>query len=316
MRLRVWAVLASVAVGACSQGVTTPTAADTTPQTHAAAVAADRYEIELERWREERLARLRAPDGWLSYTGSGRLRPGTYRIGAAGDNDIVLPGGPAYLGVLRLEAESGARFEPDPRAEVRLRGTRLTGETELRPEAFERPGDRLEIGQAQFYLVRTGPVAGWRYRDAQAPALKNFPGIEYFPVDEGWRIRADWHVYPQPRPITLLTSIGTPLNATMPGEAVFRRDGHEYRLAPVTIEGEKRLFFLFADRTSGKETYGGARYLFVDPPSGHGIVLDFNRAENPPCALTPHVVCPVAPPQNRLDLAVNAGEKTYLAAAH
>lgn len=312
MRVGGWAVLASVALAACSRGATS-VAADTTPQAHAAAIATDRYESELERWRSERLARLRAPDGWLSYTGSGRLRPGEYRTGAAADNDVVLPGGPARLGLLRLEPDQLPRFQPDPQADVRLHGKRVTAEVVLRPEAVERSGDRLEVGNARFYLVRTGPVTGWRFRDPQAPALKHFPGIEHFPVDEGWRIKAEWHAYRQPRPLTLLTSIGTPLSATMPGEAVFRRDGHEYRLTPVTVDGEKQLFFLFADRTSGKETYGGARYLFVDPPRDGRIVLDFNRAENPPCALTPHVVCPVAPPQNRLDLAVDAGEKTFLA---
>ncbi|MCF5922268.1 DUF1684 domain-containing protein, partial [Xanthomonas perforans] len=73
------------------------------------------------------------------------------------------------------------------------------------------------------------------------------------------------------------------------------------------------LFFLFADRTSGKESYGGARYLFATSPRDGQVILDFNLAENPPCALTPHVVCPIAPPENRLDVAVNAGEKTYRA---
>jgi uncharacterized protein (DUF1684 family) len=311
MRVGVWAVLAAVALTACSRGATS--VADTTPQTHAAAIATDRYESELERWRSERLERLRAPDGWLSYTGSGRLRPGEYRVGAAADNDVVLPAGPARLGLLRFEQDQLPRFQPDPKADVRLRDIRVINEIELRPEAVERPGDRLEVGDAQFYLVRTGPVTGWRFRDSQAPALRHLPDIEHFPVDEGWRIKAEWRAYQQPRTLTLLTSIGTPLSATIPGEAVFRRDGHEYRLMPVTIEGEKQLFFLFADRTSGKETYGGARYLFVDPPRDGRVVLDFNRAENPPCALTSHVVCPVAPPQNRLDLTVNAGEKTFLA---
>lgn len=313
MRVGVWAVLASVALAACSRDAN-PDVADATPQAHAAAVATDRYEGELERWRSERMAQLRAPDGWLSYTGSGRLHPGEYRIGAGPDNDIELPGGPQRLGRLRLAPDQLPRFLPDPQSGVRLRGQRVVEEIALRPEGLARSGDRLEVGEAQFYLVRTGTVTGWRFRDPQAPALKRFPGIEHFPVDASWRIRAEWHAYPQPRPLTLLTSIGTPLRMMMPGEAVFRRDGREYRLTPVTEQGERQLFFLFADRTTGKETYGGARYLFVDPPRDGRIVLDFNRAENPPCALTSHVVCPLAPPQNRLDLAVTAGEKTFVAA--
>ena len=110
----------------------------------------------------------------------------------------------------------------------------------------------------------------------------------------------------------LLRSTGTPLAASVPGEVEFERDGRRYRLHPVTQPNDPKLFFIFSDRTSGKESYGGARYLFVDAPENGDIVLDFNRAENPPCALTPHLVCPIAPPGNRLDLAISAGEKTYV----
>lgn len=94
---------------------------------------------------------------------------------------------------------------------------------------------------------------------------------------------------------------------------MFSWNAHEYRLQPLLQEDGQGLFFLFVDRTSGKESYGGARYLYTALPRDGRVVLDFNLAENPPCALTPHVVCPIAPPENRLDVAVNAGEKTYRA---
>ncbi|HEY0332639.1 MAG TPA: DUF1684 domain-containing protein [Stenotrophomonas sp.] len=277
----------------------------------AGASSADRvYLQQFEQWRQARLAALRAPDGWLSYTGSGRLRPGHYRVGTAADNDIALPSGPPRLGLLTLENDQ-VRFEAARDVDVRLRG-KPVGAITLVPEEAGRKADRLDIGGRQFYAVRTGPVYGWRFRDPDAPALRRFTGIEHFAVDPGWRVQAQWHAYPTPRPITLLTSIGTPLSATVPGEARFRRDGRDYRLQAVTQPNDPKLFFIFADRTSGKETYGGARYLFVERPTDGALILDFNRAENPPCALTPHLVCPIAPPGNRLELAVTAGEKTYL----
>ena len=274
------------------------------------AAADGSYAQQVEHWRQTRLAALRAPDGWLSYTGAGRLRPGRYRVGMAADNDIALPAGPPRLGLLTLENDR-VTFEAARGLDVRLRG-QAVGTVVLVPEEAGRKADRLDIDGHQFYVVRTGPVYGWRFRDPQAPARRSFTGIEHFPVDPAWRITAQWHPYPSPRPITLLTSIGTPLAASMPGEAVFERDGRSYRLQAVTQPNDAKLFFVFSDRTSGKETYGGARYLFVDPPGAGPLVLDFNRAENPPCALTPHLVCPIAPPGNRLDLAVVAGEKTYL----
>lgn len=308
MRWRTWAVCAlTMAVAACSDRAGNPSSAAVL----LGARGDDTYATQLENWRQARLAALRAPDGWLSYTGSGRLRPGSYRVGTAADNDISLSSGPPRLGLLTVE-EAQIRFEAARGVDVRLRG-RPVGALRLEPEEAGRKADRLDVGDSQFYVVRTGAVFGWRFRDPEATARQKFAGIDHFPVDVHWRVHARWIAYAKPKAITLLTSIGTPLPAWIPGEAVFEREGHTYRLHPVTQPDENRLFFIFSDRTSGKETYGGARYLFVDPPADGALVLDFNRAENPPCALTPHLVCPIAPPANRLDLAVNAGEKTFIA---
>ncbi|MCL1499130.1 DUF1684 domain-containing protein [Xanthomonas nasturtii] len=273
----------------------------------------DAYRIALERARAERLKQLRAPDGWLSYTGSGRVRAGQYRVGSDPRSDIVLPAGPAQLGLLTLDAAGQVRFRADAAASVALDGRRID-EVQLEPERSGQRGDRLDVDGRQFYLVQTGTLYGWRFRDPSAPALTQFAGLDYFPTDPQWRIQAQWQPYAAPRVTTLLTSIGTPLTVDVPGEAVFSRNGHEYRLQPLLQEDGQGLFFLFADRTSGKESYGGARYLYTALPRDGRVLLDFNLAENPPCALTPHVVCPIASPENRLDVAVNAGEKTYRAA--
>ncbi len=277
-----------------------------TPELHA-------YQRELGQWRAQRLAKLRAADGWLSYTGSGRLRPGSFRIGSGKGNELVLPAGPARLGTLTLDKDGGAVLEAVPGS-----GATVGGEPLRRVElqagiAGEREATRVQLGAAEFYLVRTGSVLGWRFRDPAAARLREFKGIDHFPVDPAWRVVARWQPFAEPRQVTLLTSIGTPQPATVPGEAVFEVEGRSYRLQPVLEKGSDQWFFLFVDRTSGKESYGGARYLFTPPARDGKVVLDFNRAENPPCALTPHVVCPIAPPGNRLDLAVTAGEKNYFA---
>ncbi|APO97137.1 DUF1684 domain-containing protein [Xanthomonas vesicatoria] len=270
------------------------------------------YRLALERARAQRLAQVRAPDGWLSYTGSGRLRAGQYRVGSDPHNDLVLPAGPGQLGQLSLDVRGHVRFKAAAGAAVRLNGQPVD-EVSLEPERADQRGDRLDVGNRQFYLVQTGTLFGWRFRDPVAPALIAFQGFEYFPIDPQWRVDARWHPYAAPRSVTLLTSIGTPLTAEVPGEAVFTRDGHEYHLQPIAQHDGSGLFFLFTDRTSGKESYGGARYLFTAMPRDGHVLLDFNLAENPPCAFTPHVVCPIAPPENRLAVAVNAGEKTYRA---
>ena len=270
------------------------------------------YHRDVEQWRAQRLARLRAPDGWLSYTGSGRLKAGAYRVGSGAGNDIVLPGGPAELGFLQVGKDGTTTIDASTTANARLDGQPLNHAV-LRPGVANAPeASRIQLGAAEFYVVRTGSVLGWRYRDPQSPRRLHFAGIEHFPVDPKWNIRARWQAFAAPRQAVLLTSIGTPLPAKVPGEAVFEVNGHSYRLQPVldeTAPESQRLFFLLSDRTSGRETYGGARYLYAPLPKDGVVQLDFNRAENPPCALTPHVVCPIAPAINRLDVAVTAGEK-------
>lgn len=300
----VWGLLWSMA--ACTPGSTTD--AGKPPQGRLRDLPSG-YQQALHVARAQRVERLRTPDGWLSLVGSGRVQPGRYRVGSDAGNDIVLPAGPAHLGQLALDAHGHARFRAAPGAAVALNGqpVQVAG---LRPERAGQRGDRLDLEQRQFFLVQTGNTFGWRLRDPRALALSRFQGLEYFPTDPRWRVRAHWQPYVPARTTTLLTSIGTTLTVQVPGEAVFARDGRHYRLQPIAQDGGG-LVFLFADRTSGKDSYGGARYLITALPRHGEVVLDFNLAENPPCAFTPHVVCPIAPLENRLAIAVSAGETTY-----
>ena len=94
-----------------------------------------------------------------------------------------------------------------------------------------------------------------------------------------------------------------------PGRLSFEKDGKTYTLEAVD-EGDGQLFLIIADRTSGHDTYAASRFLYAAPAGEDGTtVLDFNRAYNPPCAFTAFSTCPMPPPENRLDLAVTAGEK-------
>lgn len=306
MRTRQWlVVLLALALGACAAAPGD------------IAMDARHYMREVEQWRAQRLARLRAVDGWLSYTGSGRLKPGTYRVGSAADNDLVLPGGPARLGLLQLDKDGRAWMDGATGSDATLDGQPLRQARLRVGVGGVREASRIQFDTSEFYLVRMGSIVGWRFRDANAARRREFQGIEHFRVDRRWQLHARWQPFATPREAVLLTSIGTPLAAQVPGEAIFEIEGRSYRLQPVLdLEAvpSRRLFLLFSDRTSGRETYGGARYLYAAEPKDGKLVLDFNRAENPPCALTPHVVCPIAPAINKLDLAVTAGEKfQYLA---
>ena len=301
-------VVAALMLGGCSPA---PQAANSARATVAgpAPSGAD-YVAEIEGWRNERAEELRDPDGWLSFAGSGQVATGTHSVGSAADNAIVLPKGPAKWGTLHLSEDGRLRFDAAPGSGVTVEGKAFESVPLLTQRDKGGPTS-VQAGKQRFYVVRTGEVHGWRFRDPESPALKAFAGVPHFPVDPSWRIDAEWKAYPQPRKIDLLTSNGTLEPGEVPGEATFQRDGKRYTLLPITQEDDEQLFFIIADRTSGKETYGGARFLYTPPARDGRIVLDFNKAQNPPCALNGHVVCPTAPPENRLDLRIAAGEKTY-----
>ena len=275
---------------------------------------ADEYTDSIEQWRAQRVESLEKPDGWFSYAGSGIVNMGKSTIGSAPENTIVLPKGPARLGTLVLNKAGSASFRAERGSGAMVDGKVLKGKRALKTNVDGATPTRVHIGEAWFYLVHMGDVIGWRFRDPQSPALKSFRGIDTFPIDPSWRIEADWQAFEPVRDIELMTIINTLEKAPVPGKATFERDGQRFELQPV-LEDDGQLFFIFTDKTSGRETYPAARFLYAEPASNGKVVLDFNKAFNPPCALSPHVVCPVAPPENRLKLRVSAGEKIYRQAA-
>ncbi len=261
----------------------------------------------IEQWHAEREARLRKPDGWLSFIGSGRVDVGTNKVGSAEDNDIVLTKGPAYLGSLTLSDAGVPSFALTATSKATIEGTSESSVT-LKTNLDGDP-TRVRSGTTSFYVVKSGDVVGWRQRDSEAQSLKTFTGIERYPVNPSWRVVADWVPFDPPHHIDLVTVINTLEPAKVPGKAVFERDGKTWELQPITEDDQ--LFFILTDATSGKETYAAARFLYADAPKDGKVIIDFNKAVNPPCALSPHVVCPTAPKENRLALRIDAGEKKF-----
>lgn len=268
------------------------------------------YQQEIERWHAQRIARLTAPDGWLSLIGLEWLKPGVNRIGSAADNDIVLAKAPAHLGSIEWADDNSLSIELDSADGVKIDGVAGTRAL-LRDDSQANPAT-VAFGTVNFIAVDRGGRKGLRVRDGEAETRTQFAGIERFPVDESWRIVADWLPLDPPFQLATGTVIGTIENYPAPGRAEFDRDGKRFQLYPVLeTPGDTQLFLIFADATSGKETYGAARFLYADMPRDGKIVLDFNKAYNPPCAFTPYATCPLAPPENRLDLRVTAGELKY-----
>ncbi len=274
------------------------------------AAASDAYTREIEHWRAQRVARLTAPDGWLALVGLDWLKPGTNTLGAARDNDIVLPKAPPHLGVIEWSGDGRLSITLDPASGALIDGKPGT-HAALQDDSHARP-TTVSFGTVSFYVIDRNGKKGLRVRDADAPARRQFAGIESFPIDPAWRIVAKWVPFDPPHKLETPNVLGQIDTFPVPGKAVFERDGQVFELYPVTeVPGDRQLFLIFADRTSGKETYGAARFLYADMPMDGRIVLDFNKAYNPPCAFTPYATCPLAPPENRLDLRVTAGERKY-----
>ena len=170
----------------------------------------------------------------------------------------------------------------------------------------------VALADLRFFVIRRSKGFAVRLRDLNAPTRREFSGIDYYPVDPGWRIEASFVPYQPPRPIEIPNILGTIDTMLCPGALEFERDGRRCRLEPVQEDPESgELFLIFKDGTSGDGTYPPGRFLYADPPVDGRVILDFNRAYNPPCAFTPFATCPLPPPGNELPLAVEAGEKMY-----
>lgn len=275
----------------------------------------DRHPAEVKIWRSERLDRLKAEGGWLSLVGLHWLKDGDNSIGSAKGSDVLIASAPAKLGTATL-AGGQVTFTLEPGAIAVVGTSDRNKNAVLRDDRNENP-TKVAFGTTSFYVIDRDGKKGLRVKDTEAPTRKNFLGLDYFEIAEKWRVEAKWEAFDPPRTLDVPTVMGTVEKYKVPGKAVFERGGKTYEVQPVLETADARqLFLIFADKTTGKETYGAGRFLYADMPANGKIVLDFNKAYNPPCAFTPYATCPLAPPENRVKLRIDAGEKKYKGSAH
>jgi uncharacterized protein len=273
--------------------------------------AADAYRAEIAAFRHAKEATLTSDTGWLTIAGLFFLTEPETTFGSDPKSDIVLrAGAPPHAGTfslkdghVRVQAASGVTFT--------LNGKPFTS-GEIASDGASDP-DRLVLGDLQLWVHQSGERLAIRLRDRNSRLRKDFTGMKFFPVDAKYRVDAQYVPYDKPLVVQIPNILGDVDTMTSPGYVTFSLGGQALKMVAVQ-ENDHELWFIFRDETSGAETDAAARFLYSPLPVDGRVVLDFNRAENPPCAYTPYATCPLPPKDNRLTVRIEAGERLYAAA--
>jgi uncharacterized protein (DUF1684 family) len=268
------------------------------------------FQMQQQAWRAARLADITKPDGWASLVGFHWLDAGTHRVGSDADNGIHTSMGPGHLGVFTVRGKQ-VGFVPD--AIVMVDGEPQIGAATLRIDSDPAGPSKLVFdgGKGLATVIERGGRLALRVKHADADSRLRFTGLEYWPGGRDWQVAARFLPHPAGQTLPIVNIIGTTDMIPNPGAVEFQRGGKTFRLEALD-QGEGTLFLVFADRTSGQGSYGAGRFLDAPMPDAKGaVLLDFNQAYNPPCAFTLFATCPLPPPENRLDLAIEAGERAY-----
>ncbi len=272
------------------------------------------YLKEHAEWQQKRIENLKAPDGYVNLAGLYWLKSGMNTLGSDPSNQVVFPQkAPGFLGKLLVTNTQSVLYEAPTDAEVLMKNpdsdsTWQAADLSLVFDDSMKVAHQMTYQSLTWYVIKRGAEIGVRLRDFEHPALDSLQSIDYFPTDLNWRLVADFEPYDPPKILKIQNIVGITYEQPSPGRLVFRKEGVEYTL-DVTEEGDK-FFVTYADETTGETTYGGGRYMYTLKPDSDGkVVMDFNKGYNPPCVYTEFATCPLPPPQNKLKVAILAGEK-------
>ncbi|MFI5253338.1 MAG: DUF1684 domain-containing protein [Bacteroidota bacterium] len=277
------------------------------------------YQKEITDWQQNRIKNVPSENGWLTLCGLFWLKEGENKFGTDSSNAIVLPKGKALpaAGSIWLEHDS-LRLVALPGSNVKIKDSLVTSYAPLVNDADTAGPTIINIGTVNFFVIKRADKLGIRVKDKENPNRLNFAGLDFFPIEPKWRIEAKFDKYFLPKVVPIATVINTVEQDTALGSIIFNFEGATYHLEALHESGtDDKLYIMFSDETSGKETYGAGRQLYTDlPDANNSVVIDFNEAYNWPCDYTEFATCPIPPPQNHLGVRVEAGEKKYPGSKH
>ena len=262
------------------------------------------YQQSFEKWKGDLVEDLKQE--WLPLAGLFWLKPGENSFGTDAKNAIVFPKGPAHAGSFNLQGQVvTVKFAPGVNAVI---AGKPATTAQLQPDTADDP-TVVELGNLRFHVIIRGERVGIRLKDLDSDAVRQFRGAQFFPLDLSYRVTASFLPSDGKQTVDVPNVLGDVSPTPIAGTAVFKLNGQELRLTDLGGDAAKGLFFVFSDPTSKTDTYPGGRFLKTGPVTNGTVVLDFNRAYNPPCAVTPYATCPLAPKENRLSVAIPAGEE-------
>jgi hypothetical protein len=272
--------------------------------------AQSEYLKNIEKWRVDHEAEIKSENGWLTVAGLFWLKDGVNTIGAGAGFDIELTENFKQGKFGEINFQNGKATLKVEKGVEALTDGKTVSEIELVSDEKGKPG-AIQTGSQTFYLIKREDRFGIRLKDKNSKERAGFTGLKWFPVDKDYKIKAKFEAFDEPKEVLIPNVLGGNFRMKSPGVLRFKLNGKKYALEPVLEEGSDKLFIIFRDATSRAETYGAGRFLYAEKAENGKVILDFNKAENPPCAFTSFATCPLPPPQNRLEVEIKAGEKRY-----
>jgi len=267
------------------------------------------HESEVEEWYQNRVTSLKKENGWLNLIGLEWLKEGTNSFGTDSSATVRLNTDKIQGMLGDFTLEQGKVFFSPSVAGIMADSASIEGKTLIFDEE-QKLNANLQYQTLRSTIIKRADAYGVRIRDLESPAVMDFHGIERYPVDLAWRLKAKFVPYVPQKDIMITNVLGQTTPNPSPGYLEFEKEGKTFRID--ALDAEDELYLIIADQTSGAGTYGAGRYLYVKKPvEGDEVIIDFNKAYNPPCVFTPYATCPLPPKQNILELAIEGGEKTY-----
>lgn len=265
----------------------------------------DEYIQSILKWREEVNQNLRRENGWLALAGLFWLRKGVNLIGSHPESDIRLPERlPERLGTFDFDGDK-VMLNVESNLPVEVNGN-LTQSALLDTDQEDLPSF-ITFDEVRMVAVRRSKGVGIRVWDNAREARRTFPSRQWYPVKPEYRVPATYTRYETPKIVKMPDILGAILDEPMQGFVAFEVQGKKFELVVEELH-DRRLFIQFMDLTNGDPTYPSGRYHYTDAHEDGKLFVDFNKAYSPPCAFTEYATCTFPPQENRMEVAIEAGE--------